>query len=182
MSHQNVTQKSSSGVESSEDLKDILKVLSQEYHKSIQKMHKEFYKVIMDKEEEISHLRDHNQKSLLQLKKVKDKEKYNQNLEEENKYLQKKLLKNIEQNNHLKKRNQDLIDHILKLKYDEKAQDEMLRNLNNDKFLLEKESNTNLLLATIQKEVDLVKIQHPTHINAQKRTLVKENNIVKIPY
>ena len=27
-----------------------------------------------------------------------------------------------------------------------------------------------------------MKIQRPTHINAQKTTLVKENNIVKIPY
>ena len=70
----------------------------------------------------------------------------------------------------------------MKLKYDEKAQDEMLRNLKNDKYSLEKESNTDLVLSTIQKESNLVKIQCPTHINAQKTTLVKENNIVKIPY
>ena len=58
----------------------------------------------------------------------------------------------------------------------------MLRNLKNDKYSLEKESNTNILLAIVQKEVNLVKIQRPTHINAQKMMLVKENNIVKIPY
>ena len=57
----------------------------------------------------------------------------------------------------------------------------MLRNLKNDKYSLEKESNTNLVLVTVQKEANLVKRQ-ATHINAQKTTLVKENYIVKIPY
>ena len=57
----------------------------------------------------------------------------------------------------------------------------MLRNLKNDKYSLEKESNTNLVLVTIKKN-NLVKIHHLTHINAQKAMLVKENNIVKIPY
>ena len=47
-------------------------------------MEKEFDKVIMEKEEEISRLRDHNQKLLLQIKKAKDKAQYNQKLEEEN--------------------------------------------------------------------------------------------------
>ena len=120
-------------------------------------MHNEFDKVIIDKEEEISRLRDHKQKLLLQIKKVNDKAQYNQKLEEENQDLQKKLLENIEENNHLKKRKQDLTDHIMKLKYDEKAQDEMLRNLKNDKYSLEKESNTNLVLFRVKKEVNLVK-------------------------
>ena len=145
-------------------------------------MHNEFDKVIIEKEEEISCLRDHNQKLLLQIKKVNDKAQYNQKLEEENQDLQKKLLENIEENNHLKKRKQDLIDHIPKFKYDEKVQDEMLRTLKNYKYSLEKESNTNLVLATVKKEANLVKIKRPTHINAQKTTLVKENYIVKIPY
>ena len=78
-------------------------------------MHNEFDKVIIDKEEEISHLRDHNQKLLLQIKNAKDKGQYNKKQEEENQDLQKKLLENIEENNHLKKRKQDLIDHIPKL-------------------------------------------------------------------
>ena len=43
-------------------------------------MQKEFDKVIMDKEEETSRLRDHNQKMLLQTKKAKDKAQYNQRL------------------------------------------------------------------------------------------------------
>ena len=96
-------------------------------------MQKEFDKVAMDKEAEISRLRDHNQKLLLQIKKVKDKAQYNQRLEEENQDFQKKLLENIEENGHLKKRKQDLIDQIQNLKEDEKLQDEMIRNLKNDK-------------------------------------------------
>ena len=43
----------------------------------------------MDKEEEISRLRDHNQKLILQIKKEKDKVQCNQKLEEENQDLQK---------------------------------------------------------------------------------------------
>ena len=91
--------------------------------KSIQTIQKKFNKAIAGKEEEISRLRDHNKKLLLQIKKERDKVQCNQKLEE---------------NNHLKKRKQDLIDHIPKLKYDEKAQDEMLRSLKNDKYSLEK--------------------------------------------
>ena len=64
-------------------------------------MQKEFDKVIVDKEEDISRLRDHNQKLLLQLKKAKDKAQFNQKIEEENQDLQNKLLENIEQNGHL---------------------------------------------------------------------------------
>ena len=101
-------------------------------------MHNKFDKFIIDKEEEISRLRYHDQKLLLQIKKVEDNAQYNQKLEDENQDIQKKLLETIEENNHLKKRKQDLIDHIPKLKYDEKAYDEMLRNLKNDKYSLEK--------------------------------------------
>ena len=47
-------------------------------------MQKEYDKVAMDKEEEISRLRDHNHKLLLQIKKVKHKGQDQQKLEEEN--------------------------------------------------------------------------------------------------
>ena len=86
----------------------------------------------MDKEEEISCLRDHKQKFLLQIKKAKDKTQYNQNLEEDNRDLQ-KLLENIEGNCHLKKHTQDPMDHIQNLKDDEKSQEKMIRNIKNDK-------------------------------------------------
>ena len=55
-------------------------------------MHNEFDKVIIDKEEEISRIRDHNQKLLLQVKKAKDRAHHHQKIEEENQDLQKKLL------------------------------------------------------------------------------------------
>ena len=63
-------------------------------------MQKYFDKVTMDKEEEISRLRDHNKKMLLQIKKVKDKAQFNQNLEEENHDIHNKLLEHIKENGH----------------------------------------------------------------------------------
>ena len=70
---QDVSMKSDSEDVSSEGFKDISKMISQEHQKSRQKMQKEFDKVIKDKEEEISHLRDHNQKLLFRIKKEKDR-------------------------------------------------------------------------------------------------------------
>ena len=69
---------------SSEDFKEISKMLSQGNEKSIQTIHKDFDKVIADKEEEISRLKDHNHKLFLQFKKSKYKVQRNQKLEEEN--------------------------------------------------------------------------------------------------
>ena len=59
---QDTTMKLDLEAPTSQDFKDISKVFSQEDHKLIQKIHKEFDKIIMDKEEEISHLRDHNKR------------------------------------------------------------------------------------------------------------------------
>ena len=66
-------------------------MLSQGNEKSRQTIHNNFNKVIVGKEEEISRLRDHNHKLLLQIKKEKDKFKRNQQFEEENRDLQKEL-------------------------------------------------------------------------------------------
>ena len=55
----------------------------------------------------------------------------------------------------------------------------MIKKFKNDNIQLENK------LENIQNETlktQGTKIQRPTHINAQKMTLVKENNIVKIPY
>ena len=49
-------------VASSKEFKEISKMLSQGNEKSIQTIQKDFNKVIASKEEEIYHLRDHNQK------------------------------------------------------------------------------------------------------------------------
>ena len=53
-------------------------MLSQGNEKSIQTIQNDFNKVIADKKEEISHLRDHNHKLLLQINKEKDKFQRNQ--------------------------------------------------------------------------------------------------------
>ena len=70
--------KTKSEVASSEEFKEISKMLSQGNEKSIQMIHNDFNKVIAGKEEEISRLRDHNQKLLLQIKNEKDKFQRNQ--------------------------------------------------------------------------------------------------------
>ena len=90
-------------------------MLSQGNEKLVQAIHNDFNKVITSKKEEISRLRDHNQKLLLQINKAKDMFQRNQQLEEENRDLQKKLL--------------EFKDNV-------KSQEEIIRNLKNDKDLL----------------------------------------------
>ena len=90
-------------------------MLSQGNEKSIQTIQNDFNKVIADKKEEISHLRDHNHKLLMQINKEKDKFQRNQQLEEGN---------------------QDLQKNILEFKDNVKSQEETIRNLKNDKDLL----------------------------------------------
>ena len=63
---------------SSEDFKEISNMLSHGNEKSIQTRQNDFNKVIAGKKEEISRLRDHNQKLLPQIKKAKDKFQRNQ--------------------------------------------------------------------------------------------------------
>jgi len=69
---QDITMKSISEAPSSEDLKDVSKVILQDKHKSIKKLHdqhKESEKIIIEKGEEISHLRNHNHKLLTKIMK-----------------------------------------------------------------------------------------------------------------
>jgi hypothetical protein len=73
MTFQDITMRSKSIIPSSKDFKYISKVIHQENQKSISRMQNEFDEVIMDKNEEISRLRDHTQKLLTQIKKSKDK-------------------------------------------------------------------------------------------------------------
>jgi hypothetical protein len=71
MTFQDIAMRSKSIIPSSKDFKDILKVILQENKKSTSGMEKEFDEVIIDKNEEISHLKDHSQKVLAQVKKSK---------------------------------------------------------------------------------------------------------------
>ena len=54
-------------------------------------MHKEFDKIIIDKDEEISHLNGHSKKLPAQIKKSRDKMQCNKKLEWENQDLEKKI-------------------------------------------------------------------------------------------
>ena len=70
--------KTKSEVASPKEFKEISMMLSEGNEKSIQTIQNDFNKVIADKKEEISHLRDHNHKLLLQINKEKDKFQRNQ--------------------------------------------------------------------------------------------------------
>ena len=105
-----INMKTKSGGTSSEDFKEISKMLSQGNGKSIRTIHNDFNKVIASKEEEISHLRDHNHKLLLNIKKAKDKFQCNQQFEEENRHLQKELSCKDKESSSLKLVNNELLD------------------------------------------------------------------------
>jgi len=68
---------------SSKVLKDVPNVILQDTHKSIQKLRdrwKEFDKVLANKDEENSHLKDYSQKLLAQIKELKDENLENRDL------------------------------------------------------------------------------------------------------
>ena len=84
---------------------------------------------IQEWDEEISRLRDHNQKLLLQIKKAKDLSQCCQKLEEKIQALQQKVLEKDEENSSLRKVNQGLEDQIKKLKEDKQSQDERFEKI-----------------------------------------------------
>ena len=112
-------------------------MISQKDQKSRQKRQEELDEVIMDKEEEISRLRDHNQKLLLQIKKAKEEVQCNQKLEEEIRDLQKELSGKDKENSSLKRVNQELLEKTKKLREGEKPQEERLKKIQYDNKLLE---------------------------------------------
>ena len=140
------------------------------------KRYTSFDKVIANKKEKISRLRDHNQKLLLQIKKAKDKVQCSQKLEEKIQALQQKLLEKGEENSAMKKVNQELEEQIEKLKRDKQSQDKRFEEIQNNNNLLEnklaqshkeasrlsrkvipieeEETNTNSIPVTVQKEVN----------------------------
>jgi len=70
---QDVTLKTDSVIP--EDIQEISKVILQESKKAIQNMQKEVDKITADKNEEVSRLRDHSEKLLTQIKKLKKDKK-----------------------------------------------------------------------------------------------------------
>jgi hypothetical protein len=95
MTFQDITMRSKSIIPSSKDFKDISKVILQENQKSISRMQKDFDEAIMDKNEEISRLKDHSQKLLAQVKKSKATKQSNQRLEQEKEDLEKEFKKHL---------------------------------------------------------------------------------------
>jgi hypothetical protein len=129
---QDVTMKSISEAPSSEDLKDISEMILQDNQKSIQKLQdrqKECDKIIIEKDEEISRLRNHNQKLLAKIMKSKEKKRCFQKLEQENQGLKEKLTEEEEESSCLRNLNQNLLEQIKILKDERK---ENLESKNKD--------------------------------------------------
>jgi hypothetical protein len=62
----------------SENFEDISKVILQENKKSMENMQKEIDKIIIDKNEEISRLKNHSQNLIAQIKRLKGEKKLHQ--------------------------------------------------------------------------------------------------------
>ena len=90
-----------------------------------------------------------------------------------------KLLNKQEENSCIRNHNKDIKEQLKKSEDDKKAQVEVIKKFQNDYVQLENK------LEKIQNETlkpQGMKIQLPNSINAQKTTLVKQSDIVKIPY
>jgi hypothetical protein len=147
-----VTMKSISEAPSSEDLKDISEAIFQNNQKSIQKLQdrqKECDKIIIEKDEEISRLRNHNQKLLAKIMKSKEKKQCFQKLEQENQCLKEKLTEEEEESSCLRNLNQNLLEQIKILKDERK---ENLESKNKDNKSEEKKE----LLRLKQHNQDLL--------------------------
>ena len=105
--------------------------------------------------------------------------KNNRKEERSTKYIEGKLLDKQEENSCIINHNEDLKEKLENSEDDIKPQVELIKKFKNDNIQLENklEKIHNKTLKT-----QGMKIQCPTQINAQKTMLMKENNIVKIPY
>jgi predicted nucleic acid-binding Zn-ribbon protein len=116
---QDATMKSISEAPSSEDLKDISEVILPDNQKSIQKLQdrqEECDKIIIEKDEEICRLRNHNQKLLAKIMKSKEKKRCFQKFKQENQGLKEKLTEKEEESSCLRNLNQKLLEQIKSLK------------------------------------------------------------------
>ena len=121
--------------------------------------------------EEIFRLRNHNKTLVTKIKKLKNSRKIEQSTED----IEGKLLDKQEENDCIRSHNKDLKEQLKKSEDDKKTQVEVIKKFQNDYVQLENK------LEKMQKETlktQGMKIQLPT----QNMILVKENDIVKIPY
>jgi hypothetical protein len=217
---QDTTMKSISEAPSSEDLKDISEVILLDNQKSIQKLQdrqEECDKIIIEKDEEISRLRNHNQKLLAKIMKSKEKKRFFQKFEQENQGLKEKLTKkeeessclrnlnqklleqikslkderreNLESKNkddksedkeellRLKRHNQDLLTQIKKLKHDKKTLQE---KLDRKTSLVDKETMTDPINLTTQKEANPTDVKKFSHVEVQTSQRYQEDSIPKV--
>jgi hypothetical protein len=152
---QDVTMKSISEAPSSKELKEISEMILQYNQKSIQKLQdrqKECDNIIIEKDEEISYLRNHNQKLLAKIMKSKEKKKCFQNLEQENQGLKEKLTEEKEESSCLRNLNQNLLEQIKILKDENK--EELLRLRRHNKDLLTRIKNLKHDKKSLQEELD----------------------------
>jgi hypothetical protein len=148
---QDATMKPISEAPSPEDLKDISEVILPDNQKSIQKLQdrqEECDKTIIEKDEEISRLRNHNQKLLAKIMKSKEKKRCFQKFEQENQGLKEKLTEKEEESSCLRNINQKLLEQIKILKDERKENLELEkdnRSENKEELLRLRRHNQDLL-------------------------------------
>jgi predicted RNase H-like nuclease (RuvC/YqgF family) len=94
-------------------------VILSDNQKSIQKLQdrqEECDKIIIEKGEEISRLRNHNQKLLAKIMKSKEKKRCFKKIEQENQGLKEKLTEKEKESSCLRNLNQKLLEQIKSLK------------------------------------------------------------------
>ena len=99
--------------------------------------------------------------------------------EQSTKDIERKLLDKQEEKCCIRRHNEDLKEQLKKFEDDRKSHVEVIKKFQNDNMQLENK------LEKIQNETlkpQETKTQLSTQINAKKMTLVKDNDIVKIPY
>jgi hypothetical protein len=186
---QDATMKSISEAPSSEDLKDISEVILPDNQKSIQKLQdrqEECDKIIIEKDEEISRLRNHNQKLLAKIMKSKEKKRCFQKFEQENQGLKEKLTEKEEESSCLRNLNQKLLEQIKSLKderrenlesknKDDKSEDkeELLRLKRHNQDLLTQIKRLKHDKKSLQEELD-----HKTSI-IDKETMTEPMELKK---
>lgn len=130
----------------------------QDNEKTISKKQKEFEEVIYNKDEEISCLKDHQEKLLEQVKKAKTSKKE----------LKERLLEQEEENLCLKSLNQTLIEQIKCLK-EEKHEGQNKVDLENEECSSLKDHNQNML-----KQIKKLKDEKKSSTNRFKELVAKE--------
>ena len=80
---QDITMKSEIEPPTSEEFQDISEMISQGNQKSEQKKQKEVEKIIASKDEEITHLKNHSQDLITQIKKLKRENRSQEEIQEE---------------------------------------------------------------------------------------------------